>query len=84
MKENEEQLRTEPPPYTVVLQSGERVKVRSHDHIDFPPTEDEDGRPLDDAERTDFFKVWGNGQRYRWVAFKAITTIEGSAPKEVS
>jgi len=81
MKQNEQQLRDEQPPFTVVVQSGERVKVRSYDHIDFPPLEDEDGNDLTDSQRADFFKVWGNGLKYRWVAFGAITTIEGSAPK---
>jgi len=81
MKANEQQLRDEQVPFTVILLSGERVKVRSTDHIDFPPQEDEDGAVLSDQERADFFRVWSNGQRYRWIAFAAIATLEGTAPQ---
>lgn len=80
MKQHENQLRDERPPFALVLSSGERVKVRSHDHLFLPPTEDDSGNPLTDAQRSDFFQVWGNGQRYRWVSFAAITTIEATAP----
>lgn len=83
MKPNEKQLREEIAanhPFTLVTSSGERVKVRSHDHIILPPDEDEDGRSLEDNERADFFQVWGNGQRYRWVAFGSVNIIETQAP----
>jgi hypothetical protein len=83
MKPHEQQLRDEMKtghPFTLVTASGERVKVRSHDHINLPPLEDEDGQPLTDTQRADFFQVWGNGQRYRWVAFNALNIIEGQAP----
>ena len=43
--------------------------------------DDELARLLSDADRADYFQVWGNGQRYWWVAFKASTTIEAMAPK---
>jgi hypothetical protein len=78
----EQKLRDEPPPYTLVLTSGERVKVRSHDHLFLPPTEDENGKQLRDAQRSNFFQVWGNGQSFRWVSFRTITTIEARAPKQ--
>jgi hypothetical protein len=54
---------------------------RSHDHLSIPPLEDDSGTQLSDADRADYFQVWGNGQRYWWVAFKASTTIEAMAPK---
>jgi len=81
MKQHEKKLREEHPPYVLVLSSGERVKVRSHDHIFFPPTVNEDGKRLTDAQRADVFQVWGNGESYRWVAFAQITSIEAKAPK---
>ena len=81
MKPHEQKLREEHTPYTLVLTSGERVKVRSHDHLDIAPLEDEDGNPLADADRADLFRVWSDGQSYRWVAFNAITAIEARAPK---
>jgi hypothetical protein len=81
MKHFEEKLREERTPFTLVLTSGERVNVRTHDHLSIPPTEDELGNPLSDGERADFFQVWGNGRRYRWIAFDAITTIEAQAPE---
>lgn len=83
MKQNEEQLREEIAqgrPFTLVTNSGDRIKVRGHDWIMLPPLADEDGRELDDSERADFFQVWGNGRNYRWVAFSAINVIEVRAP----
>jgi hypothetical protein len=64
MKAHEQKLRE--PPYTLVLTSGERVKVRSHDHIFLPPTENENGRRLTDAQRSDFFQVWVLDPRAIW------------------
>ena len=83
MKPNEEKLRDEMAarhPFTLVTTSGDRVKVHSHDHINLPPLEDENGFRLEDTQRADFFQVWGNGQRYRWVAFVAVNIIETQAP----
>jgi hypothetical protein len=80
MKPHEQTLREERPPYTLVLRSGERILVRSQDHLFLPPKQDAAGTDLDDADRSDFFQVWGDGQRYRWVSFAAITTIEATAP----
>jgi hypothetical protein len=54
VKLHEQKLREERGPYTLVLTSGERAKVRSHDHIFLPPTENENGRRLTDAQRADF------------------------------
>jgi hypothetical protein len=82
MKIYEQNLRDEPPPYTLVLTSGERVKVRSHDHIFLPPVEDENGKPLRDTQRSNLFQVWGNGYSFRWVSFRTISTIETRAPKK--
>ena len=56
------------------------VNVRTHDHLSIPPSEDEYGNLLSDSLRADVFQVWGDGKRYRWVAFSAITTIEARAP----
>ena len=81
MKPFEDKLRTELAPFTLVLSSGDRVKVRSHDHLSIPPLSDENGAELIDNERADYFQVWGNGQHYRWIAFSAITAIEAMAPK---
>lgn len=61
--------------------SGDRVKVRSPEHIFLPPVEDEDGRPLEDGQRSDFFEVWGDGRSSRWVAFSGINVIEVKAPQ---
>jgi hypothetical protein len=83
MKPSEQQLRDEiakHQPFTVVTASGDRVKIRSHDHIDLPPLEDENGLPLDDNQRADFFKVWTDGRHHRWVAFDSINIIEAQAP----
>jgi hypothetical protein len=82
VKVYEQKLREELPPYTLVLTSGERVKVRSSDHIFFPPTENENGRRVSDAQRSDFFQVWGDGRSFRWVSFATISTIETKAPGE--
>ena len=81
MKPFEGKLREERTPFILVLTSGERIRVQTHDHLSIPPTEDDSGNPLADGERADYFQVWGNGLRYRWVAFNAITTIEAQAPK---
>jgi hypothetical protein len=75
MKIYEQKLREEPPPYTLLLISGERVRVRSHDHIFMPPTEDENGRHLRDTHRSNFFQVWGNGHSFRWISFRTISRI---------
>jgi hypothetical protein len=63
-------------PFTLVTASGERVKVRSHEHIFLPPTEDENGLVLQDENRSDFFEVWSDGRRKRLVAFASINIIE--------
>jgi hypothetical protein len=83
MKPNEEQLREEIAanhPFTLVTASGARIKVQSHDHIILPPLVDENGAGLDDRDRSDFFQVWSNGRRYRWVAFTSINIIEAQSP----
>ena len=80
MKPFEDKLREERTPYTLVLSSGERVKVRTHDHLSLPPTEDDEGGRLLDNDRADYFQVWGNGRHSRWIAFNAITSIEVMAP----
>lgn len=83
MKPNEQKIRDligEGTPFTIVVNSGDRIKVRSHDHIFIPPLTDEDGEELSDAERSDFFQVWGRGGHYRWVAFNSIAVIETDAP----
>lgn len=84
MKIYEQQLRDQIAtnrPFTLVTSSGERIKVRSHDHIILPPRENENGTALRDKNRSDFFQVWSNGQSYRWVAFSSINIIETKAPK---
>jgi hypothetical protein len=84
MKPNEQELRNEIAhgvPFTLVTNSGDRIKVRGHDWIILPPLEDEDGRHLEDSERSDFFHIWGNGRNYRWVAFDSINLIEAKAPE---
>jgi hypothetical protein len=83
MKPNEEKL-TEAiergQPFTLVVTSGDRIKVRGKEWIFLPPFQDENGFDLTDDQRADFFEVWGNGKRARWVAFEAITVLEVSAP----
>ena len=81
MKPHEQQLRDEMKtghPFTLVTASGDRVKVRSHDHIFLPPVIDVNGIPLGDASRSDLFQVWSNGIRYRWITFASINIIETS------
>jgi hypothetical protein len=83
MKPHEQELRDEMTtghPFTLVTASGERVRVHSRGHIILPPLVDEDGLPLQDDDRSDFFQVWTNGRRYRWVAFSSINIIEAEAP----
>lgn len=83
MKQNEEKLREaieRGQAFTLVMTSGDRVKVRGKEWIFLPPLQDENGFQLNDDQRTDFFEVWGNGKRARWIAFKAITILEVSAP----
>jgi hypothetical protein len=85
MKPHEAELRkaiSQQKPFALVTQSGERVKVRSHDHIFLPPFEDENGKPLRDVSRSDFFEVWSNGLSSRWVAFKSINIIEIKPPRK--
>jgi hypothetical protein len=79
VKVHEQKLREEPPPYTLVLTSGERVKVHSRDHISLPPTTDENGKRLRGRERSDFFQVWSNGKEFRWISFVTISAIETRA-----
>jgi hypothetical protein len=79
MKQHEEEIRREIEngrPFTLVTASGERVKVRSSEHIFLPPFEDENGAELKDSGRSDFFEVWSNGRRKRLVAFQSINIIE--------
>jgi hypothetical protein len=80
MKPFERKLREERTPFTLVLTGGERIKVRSRDHLSIPHVEDESGTALSDSERADSFQVWGNGRAYRWIAFNAITAIEDVMP----
>ena len=52
-KPHEEQFRNETDqgtPFTLVTSSGERVGVRSHDYIDLPPLQDQEGNELSDGE----------------------------------
>jgi len=85
MKVNEEEIRETMGagrPFTIVTDSGERAKVRGRDWIFLPPLEDEDGHPLTDDNRSDFFQVWGNGKSYRWIAFRAANFIDTKAPDQ--
>jgi hypothetical protein len=81
MKLYEEKLRKEPPPYTLVLTSGEKVKARGRDHISLPSATDENGKRLRDGERSDFFQVWTDGKAFRWICFATISAIETQAPR---
>ena len=83
MKKNEAELRqtiADGAPFTIVLTSGDRVRVPSHDHIFLPPLEDEDG-VIEDQDRENFFQVWSKGQHYRWVAFDAIAMLDRLKPQ---
>jgi len=42
--------------------------------------EDEAGEEIDDAKRSYFFQVWGDGRHYRFVAFASIALLETDAP----
>jgi hypothetical protein len=59
------------------------MKVRSAEHIDLPPFEDENGDLLVDSSQSDFFRVWSDGVRARWIAWTAVNIIETSAPAEI-
>ena len=79
MKLNEAEIRDlmeRRAKFTIVVDSGDRIKVRSHDHIFIPPLEDERGEQIPDDNRSDFFQVWADGRRYRMVAFNSISIIE--------
>ena len=79
MKLHEQELRDEMErgqPFTLVTASGERVSVRSRDHIFLPPLTDDTGQLLDDVNRSDFFEVWSDGRRKRLIAFSTINIIE--------
>lgn len=79
MKANEAKLREAiefNQPFTLVANSGDRIKVRGRQWIFLPPLADENGIELDDDERTDFFEVWGNGRQARWIAFTSIAILE--------
>ena len=79
MKLHEQELRDEMErgaPFTLVTSSGERVRVRSRDHIFLPPLTDDTGQPLTGADRSDLFEVWSNGRRKRLIAFSSINIIE--------
>ena len=74
MKDHEQQIRdqiAQGTPFVLITSSGDRIKVRGADWIFLPPLADE-GRPLDDQERSDFFQVWGDGRNYRWIAFASV------------
>jgi len=82
MKDHEQQIRdqiAQGTPFVLITSSGDRIKVRGADWIFLPPLADE-GRPLDDQERSDFFQVWGDGRNYRWIAFASVNIIETKAP----
>lgn len=84
MKANEDKIRETVEggiPFTLVINSGDRVKVRGADWIFLPPLADDEGRILTDENRSDFFQVWGNGKSYRWIAFSAISIIDTKAPE---
>jgi hypothetical protein len=79
MKLNEAEIRdlmVRRAKFTIVVDSGDRIKVRSHDHIFIPPLEDERGEQIPDDNRSDFFQVWADGRHYRMVAFNSISIIE--------
>ena len=79
MKPHEEELRNEianQRAFALVTASGERVKVRSNEHIFLPPRTNENGQQLMDENRSDFFEVWSDGRSKRLVAFKSINIIE--------
>ena len=83
MKAHEQEIRTEIEsgrPFALVTASGERVKVRSNEHIFLPPLTDENGAELNDGSRSDFFEVWTDGRRKRLVAFSSINIIETQDP----
>ena len=67
-------------PFTIVVHSADRIRVASHDHIFIAPLKDEAGEEIDDAKRSDFFQVWGDGRHYRFVAFALIALLETDAP----
>ena len=85
MKINEKKIREtirEGRPFTIITDAGERVKVQGNEWIFLPPLQDENDIPLFDETRSDFFQVWGNGENYRWIAFRTANLIEAKHPKD--
>ena len=83
MKLHEQEIRElvrQGAPFTIVVQSGDRIRVPTHDHISIPPLTGEEGDPIDDTQRSDFFQVWGDGRHYRFVAFSSVTLLETDSP----
>ena len=67
-------------PFTFVTASGDRYKVPSPDHILFFPDTDEDGVPMTEEERAQWFIVYGQGPRHRLLFFESITAIDVGRP----
>ena len=69
-------------PFTFVTTSGERYKVPTPDHISFFPDTDEDGVPMMEDERAQWFIVYGRGVRHRLLFFDAVSAIDAGAPPD--
>ena len=69
-------------PFTFVTASGDRYKVPSPDHISFFPDTDEDGVPMTEEERAQWFIVYGQGPRHRLLFFEGITAIDVGRPPD--
>jgi len=76
MKAHEQEIRDEierDDPFVLVMSSGDRIPVRGRDWIFMPPPlEHDEGRALDDQQRSGSFQVWSDGLHYRWVAFSRV------------
>ena len=66
-----EQLEAKPfLPFTVVTASGTRYQVKTPDHADLPPPDDETG------ERNGYFIVYNEHAIPRYLSVEQITALE--------
>ena len=70
----DEQLHATPfVPFTLVLNSGERYSVKTPDHADLPPPDEESG------ERAPWFVVYNQRGIPRYLALINVASVEHAA-----
>jgi hypothetical protein len=67
----EEQLHAQPfTPFTIVMNSGDRLRIRTPDHADLPPIDVETG------ERNGWFIAYTERSIPRYLAVENIASLE--------